>query len=485
MGIMAMPTQKIFMLFAKGETKMKKSKKLLGVLLSVALLVTMVAGCSSDKDASTDGKVVISVGNFSDPDTNPETYKIQMEQVKDFERLHPNIKIEPVIWDFDPRTYIAKAEGGTLPNVYYVPFTEAKNVIDSGYAADITDEFKKRGFYDSVNEFILQNISRDGKIYLLPTDSYDVGFIVNLKLFAQAGLVEEDGTPYQPKDWDDVIRISKIIKEKTGKAGLVIPTTDYTGGWRFTPVAWSFGTVFETKVDGKWKATFDSDEGAAALQFIKDLKWKHDILPANTLVNSAEVEKLIGTSEAAMTFGEQSNINKMVKYGIELNELGMVQMPAGPVKKVSLMGGSYRVIDKNSTPEQIAAGFEWLAYQGTTTKLTDEIKESFKKALEEKVVNNQIVGVLPLSPWSEASEVEKFKRETRIECANVDLNHIKLYNDKTGMQFQAEEPIDAQALYAVMDTCLQRVLTDENADCKEVLKKAAADFQKNNLDYVN
>lgn len=464
---------------------MKGLKKLLGTLLVITILASLFAGCTQSKDASDDGKVVISVGNFVDPDTNPETYKIQMEQVKGFEELHPDIKIEPVIWDFDPRTYIAKAEGGTLPNVYYVPFTEAKNVIDSGYAADITDEFKKRGFYDSVNEFILENISRDGKIYLLPTGSYDVGLIVNLKLFKQAGLVEEDGTPYQPKDWDDLVRVAKVIKEKTGKAGFVMPTTEYTGGWRFTPVAWSFGTVFETKEDGKWKATFDSDEGVAALQFIKDLKWKHDVLPANTLVNGAEAEKLLGTSEAAMTFGEQSNINKMVKYGIELNELGMVQVPAGPAKKVTLMGGSYRVIDKNSTPEQIAAGLDWLAYTGTTTVLTDEIKESYKKTLEEKVVNNQIVGVLPLSPWSEESDVEKFKRDTTIECANINLNHVKLYNDKTGMQFQAEEPVDAQALYAVMDTCLQSVLTDENADCKTVLKKAAADFQKNNLDYVN
>lgn len=464
---------------------MKGLKKLFGALLVITILVSLFSGCTQSKDVSNDGKVVISVGNFVDPDTNPDGYKVQLEQVKRFEELHPNIKIEPSTWDFDPRTYMAKAEGGTLPTVYYVPFTEAKNVIDLGYAADITDEFKKRGFYESINEFSLQNISRDGKIYLLPTGSYDVGLVVNIKLFSQAGLVEEDGTPYQPKDWDDLIRVAKIIKEKTGKAGFVMPTTDYTGGWRFTPVAWSFGTVFETKENGKWKATFDSDEGAAALQFIKDLKWKHDVLPANTLINGAEAEKLVGTNEAAMTFGDKNNINNMVKYGIGLDELGLVQVPAGPVKKVTLMGGSYRVIDKNATPEQISAGLDWLEYQGYTVTLTDEIKESIKKSVEEDKANNKIVGVATLSPWSDVSEVEQYKKQAMNENTNVNLNHVKLYNDKTGMQFQAEEPIDAQALYAIMDTCIQNVLTDGNADCKEVLKKAASDFQKNNLDYAN
>ena len=40
--------------------------------------------------------------------------------------------------------------------------------------------------------------------------------------------------------------------------------------------------------DGKWKATFNSPEAANALQYIKDLKWKYDVLPTNTLVNGVD-----------------------------------------------------------------------------------------------------------------------------------------------------------------------------------------------------
>ena len=62
---------------------------------------------------------------------------------------------------------------------------------------------------------------------------------------------------------------------------------------------------------------------------------------------------------------------------------------------------------------------------------------------------------------------------------------MKLYNDKENLEFQAEEPVDAQALYALLDTCIQEVLTNKDADCASLIKKAASDFQKNNLDNAN
>lgn len=468
---------------------MKNKKRILSSILVVVLLATLLTGCASGtlsrKVTNEKGQVVISVGDFPDPDTDKEAYDIKLMNVKKFEELHPNIKIEPVSWKYDPRTYMAKAEGKTLPTVYTVPLTESKKLMDMGYTADITNELKSRGFYNALNDFALQNISRDGKVYLLPNGNYDVGLIVNLNLYEKAGFVDEDGTPYQPIDWDDLVRVAKVIKEKTGKAGFVFPTTEYNGGWRFCPVAWGFGAVLETQENGKWKATFDSQETVNALQFIKDLKWKHNVLPENTLINGTEVVKLCATGEAAICIGEADRVNEMVKYGLSLDKIGMLQLPSGPMKKVTMMGGTYMAIDKNSTPEQISAAMEWIEFGGNTVKLTDEIKESLKDKVELDIAENKIVGVEKLSPWNDDSEVENYKKQLQREFINVNPNHIKHYNDKSGMEYQAEEPIDAQALYTTLDACIQSVVTDKNADCAEILKKAASDFQKNNLDYAN
>lgn len=69
------------------------------------------------------------------------------------------------------------------------------------------------------------------------------------------------------------------------------------------------------------------------------------------------------------------------------------------------------------------------------------------------------------------------------EYRNVDEKHLASYNDQSGVEYQVEEPICAQELYSILDSCIQEVLTNVNVDCAELLEKAAADFQQNFLDY--
>ena len=38
-------------------------------------------------------------------------------------------------------------------------------------------------------------------------------------MFEKAGLMNADGTPMQPKDWDEVVKFATKIKEATGKTG--------------------------------------------------------------------------------------------------------------------------------------------------------------------------------------------------------------------------------------------------------------------------
>ena len=70
------------------------------------------------------------------------------------------------------------------------------------------------------------------------------------------------------------------------------------------------------------------------------------------------------------------------------------------------------------------------------------------------------------------------------ENCNVNYNHIRLFNENK-LDIHPEVEICAQELYGLLDACIQEVLNNENADCKELIKKAAADFQRNFLDYEN
>ena len=101
---------------------------------------------------------------------------------------------------------------------------------------------------------------------------------------------------------------------------------------------------------------------------------------------------------------------------------------------------------------------------------------------------NAAIGVKAMSVWSDKSEAVKYENEMIDKNANINLNHVKLYNDfvaNVPCEIQAEEPVSCQQLYAILDKCIQQVLTDENSDCAAILEKANSDFQVDYLDQMD
>ena len=254
------------------ETKVMKKVFATAML---CMMLAAVAGCTptvtTDRDKNNQGQTIISVGNWHSKEG--ASMDLITKQKAEFEEANPDIAIIPDTWAFNLDTFYSKAAAGQLPNVFYSNFTEIEKIIAGDYGADITEGLKRAGYENVYNPKVLDLISRNGKIYTYPTDTYSLGLAYNVALFEQAGLMNEDGTPKQPKTWDEVVEFGKKIKEATGKAGFIIPTMNNTGEWLFTPIAWSYGVEFVSgnKEDG-YTATFDCQEMYDALQFISDLK---------------------------------------------------------------------------------------------------------------------------------------------------------------------------------------------------------------------
>ncbi len=465
-----------------------KMKKLLSMVLAVSMRAGLLAACGSGaSQTSADGKVVISVGNWPDEEGNPKLYATRMELKAEFEAKYPDIVIEPDSWAYDLRTFAAKAEGGTLPTIYNTHATELKKIIDLEYSADITEQMEKYGYYDTLSEEIAGEISKDGKVYMIPSSAYSLGIVMNLNLFKEAGLMKADGTPEIPETFDDVRKMAKIIKDKTGKEGFLFPTTENGGGWNFTNLAWSFGGSFMEETENGWKADFT--EGVTdALEFLRDMKWEDGSLPVETLINNSDAMKLVATDQAAMAFAHPDQINILTsQYDMDTDAIGYTKMAEGPAGRIALMGGSYIAFSPEATSEQIDAAFKWLIFKGDlpATELTDEIKESVRRSQQEKIDANRVVGIKDISLWSSASEVQAYKDQVIEELRNINEKNIATYNDKTGLTYQTEEKMCAQDLYALLDSCIQEVLTNEGADCQAVLDKAESDFQNNYLNNEN
>ncbi len=463
-----------------------KAKRVIACVLAAAMSAGMLSGCGGTAGTSS-GKTEISIGKWPTKEGSElDNYNRVKEE---YEAKYTNVTILPDNWTFDLGTFYPKAEAGLLPTLFSTYVTEVQRMKDSGYVADLTDVLKKNGYDGMFNPKMLDIVSKNGKIYALPWAGSVFGLAYNTEMFQAAGLMQEDGTPMQPKDWNEMAEFAVKIKQATGKPGFVIPTANNNGGWVFSCLAWSYGVDFmEQQSDGSWKATFNTDEAADALQFVKDLKWKYDVLPSNTLIDYNEYMKVYGTGGAAMAIQAGDIAAKVTQYDMKPDSLGMMALPRGPKRWVTLLGGMLDCVSAQADDAQIDAAVKWFEMFGRSFKLTDESKKSIENKINTSVDKGELIGIKSMQVWKDDAESIKYENELIDKNVNSNPNHVRLYNEfvaASEVECQPEEPVCAQDLYGILDNCIQEVLTDKNADCKAILEKANADFQRNYLDNLD
>ncbi len=461
----------------------KAMKRFISLMVAAVCTVSLFSGCGStaDKKDEKKEKVTISVSGWpSKP--GPELEKME-KILADFNKKYGDeIEVVPDTYVFEVGTFLPKAASGQLPTLYRASFTEAKRISESGYAADITKEMKKYGYSDKINEQIKDIVVRDGKNYFIPSDTYAMGLMANLNVLKEAGLVDKDGQPIFPETFEQLSEYAQQITKKTGKAGFIMPTSGRNGGWHFSIIAWNNGVNFMKNVDGKWKATFDTKACVDTLQWIKDLKWKYGTLNSNNLIDQSEAQKLYATDQGGYYLGSKPANTLFEQYDMSKDAIAMGRMPAGTKTHTSLIGGVIYAISDKATDAQKDACFKWLEYIGVTpfaTEVSKSADEASYKAMNE---TGKLVGLKPVSPWNDDAEAVKERDKIIDKYVNVDKKQISQYANFDGIKLRTEEPVCCQDLYGILDSCIQEVLTDKNADCEKIIKKAAKDFQANFLD---
>ena len=453
-------------------------KRLLAVLLALTLCGAGFCGCT--KDTASDEKVKITVGGWPQ-ESNPAErarYDAVLEQYKkDF----PNVEVEGSDWTYNVKAYLPQAAAGQLPTIYGVYFTEIDRIINAGYAADVTEYSKKYGYTDAYSDQIKDYITRDGKQYMVARSTYTMGMALNKNVFKKAGLVNEDGSLMIPQTYDEVMEYSKIIKEKTGAYGFAMATKGNGGGWHFLNLGWRFGTEFEKKVDGEWKAGFGSEECVNALTWLADMK-KEGLFPQDSLIGSADAYNLFAADQLAMVYYDPSSTALVENYGVDRNNIVFASLPAGPGGRFAQMGGGVYIIDSNATPAQIEACFKWIEYIGGGHELTEQTKKNIEDSYKGQSEQGFLVGVVPFSIWNENSEVQKYKIEMVEKYANVDTSFFDDYEDYNKVTIRAEEPVNCQELYQVLAGCMQEALSGKSkAEIEKIVKEAADNFERNSL----
>ncbi|MCL1964974.1 MAG: extracellular solute-binding protein [Firmicutes bacterium] len=445
-------------------------KKLLALVVSVCLCLTAVSALA---------ETVLRLGIYPE-DVDVDTVKVH-ETVFDpaFAEAMPDVTLEKIYYKYAVDTFVPMAEAGNVPTIFQTWFTEPQKLIANGFVRDITGQLEARGWLEKMAPGVRGLMSdADGRVYGIPRDAYALGLMINAEVFEDAGLVDEDGIPLYPKTWDELVEVGLKIKEATGSAALCLLAMDNAGGWHFSNIAWTFGANLEVQDEnGKWLANLNSPEVVAAMQYVRDLKWKYDLLTSDPVSeNWGTGFAQLGTGAAAMYIAANDAVNQPTSVqGLPVDKLMMVAIPAGPAGTFALGGGTPYMFAANATDEEVEAALKYIEIMGKAPVVTETSKQGLIDDAKYRVESG-IPVIRRFSGWIDPDFIQA-ELDVIAEYANVDPRMFDHYFDTAAATLRLEEPMMTQDMYAELTKVLQEVLTNEGADIQALLDTANANLQ--------
>jgi multiple sugar transport system substrate-binding protein len=218
--------------------------------------------------------------------------------IAEFEKDYPGTKVN---LEYIPDDYITKIEtefvGGTAPDVIYGHPHYFANWASKGLLMDLDTYFAADSdFFYNQNEFIVPMYDAfkwNGKHIATINGSDTFLLFYNKDMFDKAGVAYPDDN----WTWDDFVAAGQKMTVSEGdnkQFGFVMSSWPYAA----FPFIYSHGGSLFDNMNNPTKATFDTPESVAGLQFAQDLIWKYKISP--TVQDSANLGASFDTGQVAM-----------------------------------------------------------------------------------------------------------------------------------------------------------------------------------------
>jgi ABC-type glycerol-3-phosphate transport system substrate-binding protein len=441
------------------------SKPLALVLVTAAALTA----CSSADEAG-DGRVVVTVA--IDPGLEKGAVDAYDQRVAQFEDANPGIDLRPQEYNWDATTFTAQLAGGTLPNVFTVPFTDGRGLIEREQVADISGLVADLPYAEDFNPNVAgAGTAADGRMWAVPIAAYGQALHYNRTLFAQAGLDPDD----PPSTWDEVRTAARQIAQRTGQAGYAQMTANNTGGWILATLDYALGGRTE-RVDGdQAESTLDTPQMREALALVRDMRWTDNSMGANFLYDWGTINQDFAAGRIGMYVSGGGNYGQLLtQNAVKPADYGVTTLPLADDPDAGVLGGgTLAVVSADADDAVKAAGVKWIDFY-YMAKLTDQDAA----VLDARTLAES--GAPVGSPQLPVFDKATFDRtlEWTAEYVNVPLEQMRPYTDAMFDQPLLTEPTrSTQEVYALLDPVVQAVLTDRNADVGALLGTAEADAQ--------
>ncbi|MBF0522147.1 MAG: extracellular solute-binding protein [Candidatus Omnitrophica bacterium] len=358
-------------------------RKLLGIFL--CLLMVVSAGCApKQQDANT-----ITIWHW------------MTDRHKAFEALaqkyeaQTGVKVKIELYapsDAYTQKVIASAQAHVLPDIYGI--LDKKEVfasfIESGFVADLTDEFKKNDseWENSLFAKALDvNRFSDGNIYKIKPGIYGVPLdVTNIQMLYNKKMLEKAGIKTPPKTFEEFLSDTQALK-RIGLAGLV---SGWGEQWMINCFAsnYAFNIMGEQKVMATYKGEvpYTDPDWIKVFNIFATLAKEGALAEGVVTKPNKFAEQDFALERAAFAFNGSwcvnvyNDMNPDLAYGVMLPPAVSTAFPM----KIWGGAGSSFVVNKDSSRKDKAIAFlKWLTADEQQQYLAQQTKNlpSNKKAL--------------------------------------------------------------------------------------------------------
>ncbi len=310
-----------------------KFKKVAALVLAGVMVFSLSAcgggGSESGGDSSGGGGGSLSVmiwDTFQEPGLT--------EIINDFsEETGIDAEIQVVTWDDYWTLLSAGAQGGSMPDVFWMHSNEAERYMSNEMLLDLTDRIAESDSID-LSKYpadITELYTYDDKNYAVPKDVDTIALWYNKTLFDEAGIAY----PTADWTWDDLYEAAKALT-KDGVYGFACSATNNQAGY-YNLIYDMGGYVIN---DDKTASGYDDPNTIAALQYFEKMI-QEGIMPSQQVLSESAEDVLLGSGTLAMTTQGSWMLsafkdNEYIKENCDCVEL---PMDAASGKRVSIYNG--------------------------------------------------------------------------------------------------------------------------------------------------
>ena len=278
-----------------------KFKKVMALVLASAMVFSMAA-CGGDSGSSGETKKEDS-GDSGESDGGELSVSIWdtnqepglKEILADFtEETGIKTKLTVVKWDEYWTMLEAGAQGGSLPDVFWMHFNESERYMSNDMLLDLTDKIAESDKIDPENypEDIWGLYTYDDKYYAVPKDVDTIALWYNKTMFDEAGLAY----PTADWTWDDVSEAAKkLTKDDGSQYGLAVRNDNNQAGY-YNLVYDNGGYIIN---EDKTKSGWDDPKTIEAMKTLEG--WiKDGVMPSIETMSENGEDVLFQSGKAAM-----------------------------------------------------------------------------------------------------------------------------------------------------------------------------------------